>query len=408
MIIFNLDETLVFNMGINIFSGIITLIIFYSIKKVFADTYDIQLLRKIAATTILVLLSDTIMWILNGRSGVFFRALSYMNLILYFIMQIAIIFWWLRYAWYNIFSQKMTQKKETVFVTLPFICLSLIVLISPINGWCFYLDEANYYHRGVLSALMSIIVLFYVLTITAAALVQCRKEILVDRKKSLLTIAFFTVPPILGGLLQVVFYGLSLVWPCVVISSLLLLLNKQSQAISQDALTGLNNRRSMEKVLRTYVGRQIRAVTLILLDINEFKYINDEYGHDLGDRALIQAANILRETFNGTSAFLARYGGDEFVIILPEGDEGAAREASQKIRNRFEQFSQTNMFPFPLSVSLGAAITSKETDIGIADLLKEADRRMYQDKALYHQRQSNKRAIDGGEKTQDEALLICN
>lgn len=385
MIIFDSRETLLLNIGINAFSCIITLIIFYSIKKDFADTYDIRLLRRIEITTLLVLLADIAMWLLNGKSGAFLRALSYANTILYFLMQLVVVFWWLRYACYRIFGQEIPKKKEILFILVPFSFLSLITLASPLNGWCFYLDDANYYHRGALSGLMSLVVLLYLLSVTVAALTQYRKEIFADRKKELMTIAFFAGPPFLGGFMQTVFHGFSLVWPCVVISSLLILLNKESQAIAQDALTGLNNRRSMEKFFRTYEEGQLRTVALIMMDVNGFKHINDQYGHSLGDIALIQAANILRATFNGTSAFLARYGGDEFVVVLPECEERAAGEAVHKIRDGFEHFSNTKQLPFRLSVSVGCAVSTEKSDNRIANLFGEADENMYRDKALHHQ-----------------------
>ena len=385
MIIFDSGETLLLNIGINAFSFIIALIIFCSFKKDFADTYDIRLLRRIEITTLLVLLADMAMWLLNGKSGDFLRVLSYANTILYFLMQIVVVFWWLRYAWYRIFGQKMSTKKEVFFVLVPFAFLSLFVVTSPLNGWCFYLDDANYYHRGALSALMSLIMLLYLLSVTVAALIQYKKEIFADREKELMTIAFFAVPPFWGGFAQTVFHGFSLVWPCVVISSLLILLNKESQAIAQDALTGLNNRRSMERFLRTYEEGQIRTVALIMMDVNGFKHINDQYGHSTGDMALIQAANILRTTFNRTSAFLARYGGDEFVVVLPECEERAAKEAVHKIRNEFEHFLNTKQLPFRLSVSIGYAVSAEKFDNRIADLFRKADENMYRDKALHHQ-----------------------
>lgn len=393
MIRFDLGETVLFNIGINIFSGIITLIILYSVKEIFADTYDIRLLLKMEMGILLVLLADVVMWILNGKSGNFLRVLSYINIIFYFIIQIVIVFWWLRYAWYHIFGRKISKKKETIFILVPFVFLSLIVLTSPLNGWCFYLDDANYYHRGVLSAPMSAIILFYLLSITVAALIRGRKEIVDDRKKELFIIAFFAAPPFLGGFMQTVFFGFSLVWPCVVVSNLLILLSKESQAISQDALTGLNNRRSMEKVIRTYEEGQIRIATLIMLDINDFKHINDKYGHNAGDMALIQTANILRATFNGTSAFLARYGGDEFVIILPEYDECASKEVVQKVRDNFENFSNINKFSFQLSVSIGFAISTEKSDIKLENLLRKADESMYKDKAIYHQRKNGQQHL---------------
>ena len=384
MIVFDISETLFFNIGIDVFSGIITLIILYSYKRDFADTYSIRLMRMIEAAVLLILLTDIVMWILNGKSGDYVRALSYIDNIIYFILQIVAALFWLRYAWYRIFGHSMPRKNEAFYVLVPFIILSMIVIASPLNGWCFYLDDANYYHRGVLSAPMSVVILAYLLSVSVIALSQYRKEVLIDRKKELLTIAFFAVPPFLGGVAQTVFYGLSMVWPCAVVSSLMILLNRESQVISQDTLTGLNNRRNMERHLRTYEEGQNRPVTLIMLDVNDFKHINDQYGHYSGDMALIQTSNILRSTFNGTSAFLARYGGDEFVIVMPEGKESTAEETTQKIKNNFDVFNRSTQFPFRLTVSAGYAISTEKADNRTANLLREADENMYQDKSRYH------------------------
>ena len=384
MIVFDISETLFFNIGIDVFSGIITLIILYSYKRDFADTYSIRLMRMIEAAVLLILLTDIVMWILNGKSGDYLRALSYIDSIIYFIMQIVAALFWLRYAWYRIFGHSMPRKNEAFYVLVPFIILSMISIASPLNGWCFYLDDANYYHRGVLSASMSVVILVYLLLVSVIALSQYRKEVLIDRKKELLTIAFFAVPPFLGGVAQTVFYGFSLVWPCAVVSSLMILLNRESQVISQDSLTGLNNRRNMERHLRTYEEGQNRPVTLIMLDVNDFKHINDQYGHYSGDMALIQTSNILRSTFNGTSAFLARYGGDEFVIVMPEGKKSTAEETTQKIKNNFDVFNRSTQFPFRLTVSAGYARSTEKADNRIANLLREADEKMYQDKSRYH------------------------
>ena len=384
MIVFDISETLFFNIGIDVFSSIITLIILYSYKRDFADTYSIRLLRMIETAVLLILLTDIVMWILNGKSGDYVRALSYIDIIIYFIMQIVVALFWLRYAWYRIFGHSIPRKNEAFYVLVPFIILSMIVIASPLNGWCFYLDDANYYHRGVLSAPMSVVILAYLLSVSVIALSQYRKEVLIDRKKELLTIAFFAVPPFLGGVAQTVFYGFSLVWPCAVVSSLMILLNRESQVISQDSLTGLNNRRNMERHLRTYEEGQNRPVTLIMLDVNDFKHINDQYGHYSGDMALIQTSNILRSTFNGTSAFLARYGGDEFVIVMPEGKESTAEETTQKIKNNFDVFNRSTQFPFRLTVSAGYAISTEKADNRTANLLREADEKMYQDKSRYH------------------------
>jgi len=143
----------------------------------------------------------------------------------------------------------------------------------------------------------------------------------------------------------------------------------------------------MERYLNTYEADLNSAMTIIMLDINDFKHINDHYGHRAGDDALIQTANILRTTFNGTSAFLARYGGDEFVVIIPQGKKGTAIRTIRKIKNNIEAFNKTNQFPFQLNISAGYAISSENTD-NIHSLFKEADANMYKDKALYHEAKS--------------------
>jgi len=276
MITLNIAETLLYNIGINTFSFIIALIIFYTYCISFTYNYDVWQLRKIEAIILMVLLSDIGMWLLNGKSGNFIRIISYANTIFYFLMQIAVVIEWIRYAHYRIFGRNISRKKELFFVFVPFAILSIIVITSPINGWCFYLDDSNYYHRGVLSAPMSVVILAYLLWASVMALTMYNNEANIDRRKELLTLAFFAIPPFLGGVVQTVYYGISMIWPCTVISSILVLLNKENEAITRDSLTGLNNRRNIESNLLTYVGEQNRTISLIMLDIDDFNAMSTE------------------------------------------------------------------------------------------------------------------------------------
>ncbi|HHZ01228.1 MAG TPA: hypothetical protein GYA03_09040, partial [Tissierellia bacterium] len=148
MITLNVAETLLFNIGINTFSFIIALIIFITYKNNFEYNYDVWLLTRIEAEILLILLSDIGMWLLNGKSGNFIRILSYAIIMFYFLMQIAVVIEWIRYSHYRIFGRNIPSRKETFLVLIPFAILSIIVGTSPINGWCFYIDEFNYYHRG--------------------------------------------------------------------------------------------------------------------------------------------------------------------------------------------------------------------------------------------------------------------
>lgn len=385
MIKLDLGETLFYNIGINAFFCVITLIIFHRYRQIFADTYDIRLLRLIQVAILLVLLTDIGTWVLNGKAGNLVRTLSYVDNILYFFMQILVAIGWLKYAHYRIFGQKISRLHSLLFVHIPFAVLSTIIVTAPLNGWFFYLDGSNQYHRGALFASMSVFIHAYLLSVSVIALVRYKRESSYDRKKELLTLAFFSVPPFIGGVVQTVLYGASILWPCAVISSLLVLLDKESLVISQDSLTRLNNRRNMERHLAAFEEGPNRAITLILLDINHFKSINDVYGHSTGDLALIQTADILRAMFNRTSAFLARYGGDEFVITLPQGDESVATQTVREIKDGFAAFNRTNKFPFQLFVCAGHAVSAEKTDGRIANMFKEADSNLYRDKMRRHQ-----------------------
>lgn len=373
-------STALFNIGINVFSCIIVTIILFSYKKNFASTHDIRLLIKTTFGIAIVLLLDIMMWLLNGKSGRLTGALSHAVITAYFFIQIYIVPMWVRYAWYRIFGKKMAAGKEILLIIIPFTILVLFTATNFLTEWIFYIDQNNMYHRGILSEPLAVVLLMYPVIISVLALYKRKGEQSHDRRTELLTIALFILPPFLGASVQIALYGISLLWPATAISSLLILLNKESQAILQDPLTGLNNRRNMEKHFAVYEQGQNRMVTVIMLDLDNFKHINDQYGHSVGDKALQLAADILRSVFIGTNAFFARLGGDEFIVILPQGRENEANDTVQKIKDAFASFSKTEQLPFTLSASIGCAISDRHSPGRMERLLKEADEKMYLDK----------------------------
>lgn len=179
----------------------------------FADTYDNRMLRHMVSAIFLVLFTDAVMWILDGRSGTVVRVLDYADNVLYFCAQFFITFAWVRYIRYRVYGRIMDKKSEFLFVRGPFWVSVLIALCSPVTGWCFYLDEGNVYRRGSVSTPMTVLMLLYLLSVSVTTLIQSRKEVLYERKKELQTMALIAIPPLIGGTLQTAFYGLSLIGP---------------------------------------------------------------------------------------------------------------------------------------------------------------------------------------------------
>ena len=104
-----------------------------------------------------------------------------------------------------------------------------------------------------------------------------------------------------------------------------------------DVLTGLHNRRHMEKTLPPLASQLSRSgdvLSVLMIDIDLFKAYNDTYGHDAGDKCLKAIATVLRESANRTGDMVIRYGGEEFLVVLPSTDENGARIISEKLINK--------------------------------------------------------------------------
>ena len=148
-----------------------------------------------------------------------------------------------------------------------------------------------------------------------------------------------------------------------------------------DELTGLLNRKHANKVIQQLNDDDRAVHSVMFLDLNGFKDVNDLYGHAAGDEVLITVAQRLsNEIEEGIT--LARWGGDEFVVILPGVDEGAATEFALRIHNVFDELITTAQGTHSISCSIGLA-TSSETK-SLDDVLIEADTLMYEQKKRQH------------------------
>lgn len=147
-----------------------------------------------------------------------------------------------------------------------------------------------------------------------------------------------------------------------------------------DPLTGLFNRRAFEKKLDEEFERAKRYrhhLSLLILDIDNFKFINDTYGHHGGDAALVKISETLREKTR-QSDFPSRYGGEEFVLVLPETDQDSALQVAAKILEaiRSSTFGSPNQL-FRLTVSIGLTSTSSRSYTEWPQMLKDADQALY-------------------------------
>lgn len=154
----------------------------------------------------------------------------------------------------------------------------------------------------------------------------------------------------------------------------------------EDKLTSLCNRRSFdqqaERVIRVN-ARNRQAMAIAIIDIDNFKFINDNYGHDVGDKCLVETAKLMRENFNRASDICARYGGDELVLLLSAGSKDTQFAQLSAFLSSINSLNlESNDKSFTFSVSVGVAIVENNFDVNLTMLLKIADKQLYESKRL--------------------------
>ena len=148
-----------------------------------------------------------------------------------------------------------------------------------------------------------------------------------------------------------------------------------------DAVTNVFTRGILHDLLTGEISRAertCRSLALIMCDLNNFKQVNDRYGHLMGDYVLAQIATIFKSCVRG-SDYVVRYGGDEFLILLPETDEQGGEVVRQRMQVKVSEWDRSNRVgDLPISASLGLYlhVTGQTADKDIA----EADARMYAEK----------------------------
>lgn len=156
-----------------------------------------------------------------------------------------------------------------------------------------------------------------------------------------------------------------------------------------DDLTGLYNRRGFTDLGTQYLRlarRTHQVVSLIYMDLDRFKTINDTLGHHVGDRALVRVAEMLRNTFR-SSDIAARIGGDEFAVLAMETASESGEWLAQRLRDAVAATRHSGRDPFQLEASVGVARAHAEDGVRLEELLAQADA------AMYHEKRAKRQAV---------------
>lgn len=362
----------------SIISFIILLIIgFHSYKRSERIFIQYKLFFSLIILNMTLIIIDILGWVFNGLPGTanyFFN--KGFNLILYIFVPMAPTTWVL-YTYYFVFHDDQKVRKIRSILYTFLLINAVMSVISLYTGWYFSVDFLNIYHRGNLFfihlAYCSALIIYSLIFIwTKRNLIQ---------KKQFYSIMLFFIPQAVGTAMQIKYYGVSYNWSGMMISLLIIYFNIQLREMNTDYLTGVNNRPHLERYIKAKIRKSSDKKTFgaIMIDIDNFKAINDKFGHAAGDEALKITAEILSSSLKG-DGFIARFGGDEFIVVSDAGSIRKLEETAKRIMDNADNYNINSNKPYSLHFSLGYDIYDIKSKMNSNDFIIHIDRLMYNNK----------------------------
>jgi diguanylate cyclase (GGDEF)-like protein len=194
---------------------------------------------------------------------------------------------------------------------------------------------------------------------------------------------FFLLPMIFAAIVQYFLPDISTIWIGAALTVDFLFMALQNDTLYRDRLTKLYNRMFLD-LLKNVMEKasKNKNFTAMMLDLNGFKLINDNFGHAVGDQALIVTGDLLREAVGAYGAVI-RFAGDEFIVILNTQNDTLINKVVKNINDVFDDFNESKREQYQLSISLGYSKVDLKNS-SIDDIMKDIDEKMYLDKQEKH------------------------
>lgn len=280
------------------------------------------------------------------------------------------------------FYSEEVQENSRIFNIkwlLPVLLPGILCLMMQFFGKIYWLDDTGY-HRGSFYWLHLLVNYGYLAVTGLRALAKFFSKQHYAKKSRYLSLIGFVVFPLLFSIPQFLFKGL-VPMACVgqTIAVVMAFQSNQAFLISTDELTGLNNRNRLAHYLSDQMREGPENLCLMFLDVDHFKLINDTYGHNVGDQALIRISEALKAAVP-RRMLLARYSGDEFIVCGTVKDEKEAQAIVDSIHKTLKKMNgEKPLFPMDLTLSVGKCMYSPDIS-SIPDFIAAADRAMYRNK----------------------------
>lgn len=373
----------------NLFAFIILLLIYWNIKSNSRNVlFDQQLFLDLILLTILLILADIVRVFTNGKNGSLMINLNIIACNISYLSAPFTSFIRTLYIDYKIYEDKARIKDKFFILFLPILINTFLIGLNitkgMFNGIIFSFSSDNVYSRGPYFVIVMFITYGY-LIYNFIKIVKNKDKIY---EKNYYSLIAFIIPPFLGGILQTIFYGIKLTWISLTLSIFIAYINIQNNRLYIDVLTGLYNRRKLNLYLDEVISdTRNKLIGGIMIDLDDFKEINDTFGHIEGDKALVHVAELLKENFRKED-FISRYAGDEFLIVLKVNRVEEIKNVVERLNLKLEEFNKKNITPYKLSFSIGYDVFHSDSRITSEWFVSRVD------SLMYRQKESKKPCLD--------------
>ncbi|MER2054242.1 MAG: GGDEF domain-containing protein [Clostridia bacterium] len=300
---------------------------------------------------------------------------------IYFFSTTLMCFYWFVY-FEHLQGSPFVQNRRSIRRSSVLVwVIGILLIINLFTGILFYVDAEGHYHRGKLFAVQYLLSYVYVFFTCFRAFLGLFDEKKRSQRRLLRALALFPLAPAVAGIVQFLFPQLPLACAALSIATLVMYMMWIDDMISVDPLTRLSNRKQLDYQYEQWQkGTDQAPAWLLMIDANKFKQINDTYGHIQGDAALVRIADALRNACSGLPrrANIARFGGDEFVVLVREDSPEQIAGLCGKIRAELKSLNEAAGSPYDLTVSIG--MTKVRKGVALKDAIAEADRKLYEEK----------------------------
>jgi len=345
-------------------------------KKFRADTRENRLLSLMMCVAFGYCLLETLSGFIEGRPGGAAHVIVWIMQTLVYASNVIFGFCWARFIALHL---NYPIKGAYRFVLNAIMIVSLLGLIGNIfTHGVFYVDESNCYAEGKYQFIYILIAIVYTI---------CSLFVFIVCKKNGGELKFFPVwvyiTPSIAGIIIEGLTGCGTIGVCNGIALAVVIGALQDEIAYRDRLTGVYSRGYLEEMRALLERKKNPYVSGIMLDMNGFKLINDDFGHAEGDTALVITAGLIRDAV-GSYGDVIRYAGDEFIVILNTTDKKVTEGCVERINAAISAFNAAGSKPYKLSLSMGCSAFNAENQT-INEFLNLIDRTMYDCKKRFYE-----------------------